>query len=105
MTKEQDNLEYSYQLSFDELCEITLVPKDLIIEIIEEGIVEPKGNSPHDWCFDIQMITTAKKAIRLHYDLDIDWPGIAIAIRLSEEIQDLQETNNALKQRINRFLE
>ena len=66
-------------LSLSELCEITVMPKNTIIEIVEQGIVEPIGDEPESWRFDTHMLVTTRKALRLHRDLDIDWSGIAFS--------------------------
>ncbi|MGB0360745.1 MAG: chaperone modulator CbpM, partial [Endozoicomonas sp.] len=67
-------------LSFTEVCLQTGVTKEIIIEIIEQGIVEPVGASTDEWQFSPTMVLLTKKACRLHRDLGVDWPGIALAI-------------------------
>tara|TARA_R110002073_G_scaffold21123_1_gene74885 strand:+ start:227 stop:538 length:312 start_codon:yes stop_codon:yes gene_type:complete len=90
-------------LSLSELCEITVMPKNTIIEIVEQGIVEPIGDEPESWRFDTHMLVTTRKALRLHRDLDIDWSGIAFSISLLEELEQLREENKALTLRLRRF--
>ena len=90
-------------LSLNELCEITVMSRKTIIEIVEHGIVEPIGNEPESWRFDTGMLVTARKALRLHHDLEIDWSGIAFTLSLLEELEDLREENKALQLRLSRF--
>lgn len=92
-------------IDLEELCEVTELPSNIVIEIVEQGIVEPAGDSPQDWVFNTQMISVTKKAVRLHRDLDIDWPGIALAISLIDEIEMLREENRDLLQRLRRFVD
>lgn len=90
-------------LSLSELCEITVMSKQTIIEIVEHGIVEPIGDRPESWRFNTHMLVTTRKALRLHRDLEIDWSGIAFTLSLLEELEDLREENKALLQRLSRF--
>ena len=93
----------SENISLNELCEITVLPKDAIIEIVEHGIVEPQGREPESWLFDMHMLVTTRKAVRLYRDLEIDWSGIAFALSLLDELEQLREENKCLVMRLNRF--
>jgi len=92
-----------HQMRFDELCRVAELPEQYVVEIVEHGIVEPYGQTPEQWVFTTHMVVQAKKAVRLHQDLNIDWAGIALAIRLLDEIEQLRDENSLLKQRLNRF--
>jgi|SaaInlV_120m_DNA_3_1039746.scaffolds.fasta_scaffold00070_4 chaperone modulatory protein CbpM len=91
------------EIRLEELCASTHLPTNIIIEIVAHGIVEPSGDTPNNWCFTATMVCTTRRALRLHNDLDIDWPGIALALSLIDEVQELRETNQVLEQRIERF--
>ena len=90
-------------LSLSELSEITVVPRDYIIQIVEHGIVEPLGGDPESWRFDTHMLITTRKAIRLYHDLEIDWAGIAFALTLIDELEELREEKQRLAMRLRRF--
>jgi chaperone modulatory protein CbpM len=92
------------QLSLTELCQATELPRDILFEIIDEGILDPVGSSPENWQFSSHTVSVAKKAVRLHRDLDIDWPGIALAISLLEDLEQLRNENQQLKKRLQRFM-
>ena len=49
------------------------------------------------------MVVITRKALRLHRDLEIDWSGIAFALSLIDEIEQLREQNDCLSQRLSRF--
>jgi len=93
------------QFSFNELCQATDLSSQVLIEIIEQGIVDPPGDTPENWLFDTRMILVTKRALRLHQDLDIDWSGIALAIKLLDELEQLRGENQRLQQRLDRFLD
>ena len=90
-------------LSLSDLCQATKLPSETVIEITEEGIIEPIGNSPDNWQFTVQNVAIVQKATRLHRDLEIDWPGIAMAMSLLDELELLRGENQQLKQRLQRF--
>ena len=92
-------------LSFTEVCLQTGVAEATVIEIIEQGIVEPIGDSPGEWLFSPTMLTVTKKAVRLHRDLEMDWHGIALSIELLDQLEQLREQNRSLQRRLNRFEE
>jgi len=90
--------------SFQELCTVTALPSQTIIEIVDQGIVEPEGSDPETWLFNSQMLSVTKRACRLHDDLEIDWSGIALAISLLEELEQLRQENQQLRAQLNRFI-
>jgi len=92
-------------LTLDEICYATQNPSQTIIEIVNQGIVEPEGSGPETWVFNTQMISVTKRACRLHRDLEIDWSGIALAISLIEELDQLRDENQRLRKRLERFLD
>lgn len=90
--------------SFQELCTITALPSQTIIEIVDHGIIEPEGTDPETWLFNTRMVSVTRKACRLHNDLEIDWSGIALAISLLEELEEVRDENKQLKAQLNRFI-
>lgn len=95
-------------LSTQEICRLSNINTQTVIEIVEYGIIQPEDNGsrkrPEEWTFDPHVVSTAKKAVRLHDDLEIDWAGIALAIELLEELENLRKENRQLTQRLQRFL-
>ncbi|MFT6285620.1 MAG: chaperone modulatory protein CbpM [Halieaceae bacterium] len=92
-------------LSFTEVCLQTGVAEDTVVEIVEQGIMAPIGASPGEWLFSPAMLILTKKAVRLHRDLNVDWAGIALAIELLDEVEQLREKNRYLERRLSRFVD
>ena len=88
----------------DEVCDATGISVEVLTEIVEYGIVEPDSEGQF-WQFDLDALAVIKRATRLKYDLDIDWPGIALAIDILGELDSLRLENKMLRQRLDRFLE
>lgn len=76
--------------SLHEFCHACGVRSELIIEMVDEGVLHPGGNAPEDWCFRGSAVTRAQKALRLSRDLSVNWPGAALALDLLEELEQLR---------------
>jgi chaperone modulatory protein CbpM len=92
-------------LSFTEICLQTGAAEATVIEIVEQGIVEPTGAGADEWLFSPAMLIVTKKAVRLHLDLDMDWAGIALAIELLDEVAQLRKRNRYLERRLSRLVD
>ncbi len=56
-----------------------------IVELVEHGVLEPKGTSVQSWRFRGISIARAKRASRLRRDLGINTAGVALVIDLLQE--------------------
>ena len=92
------------QLDMQTLCREPDLPADYVIEIVEHGIVEPSGKTPEEWLFDDQAPVLAKRAAKLQRELELEWEGVALALQLLDEVQQLRSENSMLRQRLGRFL-
>ncbi|MEE4244130.1 MAG: chaperone modulator CbpM [Kangiellaceae bacterium] len=98
-----------FSISFEELCQTEGVEGELIIEIVEYGIVMPldKNTDPtryQQWLFDTGAVPWIKKALRLRQDLEIDWVAIAIVIELMQQKEALQKENESYQRQLKRFI-
>ncbi|WP_296188210.1 chaperone modulator CbpM [Pseudomonas sp. UBA1879] len=92
-------------IDMKEFCQVVDVPVAYVIEIVEHGIVEPQGHKPDDWLFDTYSLSIAKRAAKLHHDLAMEWDGVALALNLLDELEQVRAENRMLKQRLGRFLQ
>ena len=83
-------LDDQIELSLTEICEACSASPEWIIELVEEGVLEPIGGEQADWKFHGPSLQKAHAAIRLHRDLDINLAGVALALDLLEEIESLR---------------
>lgn len=72
-------------LSLQDLCRFCQAEEDWVIELVEYGVLEPKGSRSGNWQFIGTNIVRAKKARRLNRDLGINVAGIALVLDLIEE--------------------
>ena len=91
------------QLNIHEFCQSAELPQAALLEIIEHGILEPSGATPEQWLFDANALVIAKRARRLQGELQIEWAGIALALQLLDELEQLRTENSQLRRRLSRF--
>lgn len=83
-------LDIGVSFSLREFCHACGVRSELVVEMVEEGVIEPQGGSPDDWRFHGPMLVRAKRALRLVNDLGVNWPGAALALDLLEQLEALR---------------
>lgn len=55
-----------------------------------EGVLQPTGESPGEWRFTGASLRRAKLASTLSRELEINTPGIAMALDLMDRIEQLE---------------
>lgn len=84
-------LDESMELTVDELCQSCSVRRETIVSMVEEGILSPVSRSDATYRFTGVNVKRALRATRLQRDLDLNLPGVALALDLIEEIDRLRE--------------
>jgi chaperone modulatory protein CbpM len=80
-------------LTLIDLCRISGSSADWVIELVEEGILDPIGQGRTIWRFESTSITVVRKVQRLQSDLRLNIPGVAVVLSLADE-------NAALKRQL-----
>lgn len=75
--------EASYSLQ--ELSEITGLPQEMILELIAHDIIRAEQEK-----FNQAQLARLHKAKRLHRDLEINLAGVALAMSLMDELEELR---------------
>ena len=73
------------ELSLQDLCRFCQADESWLIELVDHGVLEPRGTSSETWRFHGISIVRAKRARRLNRDLGINAAGVALVIELLEE--------------------
>lgn len=84
-------IEESSPLSLEELAQALHLRNEIIIEMVEQHLLAPHGQSPDSWQFDNINFKRAKIAASFYRDLEVNMPGIALALDLLEQIEQLQK--------------
>jgi chaperone modulatory protein CbpM len=77
-------------LSLEELSRLCAVEKTYIVELVEEGVLSVTEVDVARWRFPGSALRRARTALRLQRDLEINLPGVALALELLEEIERLR---------------
>jgi len=83
-------VENETRLTLRQLCDACAVRAEYIIELVDEGFIEPSGVEKSHWCFNGVSIRRVQKAKRLQHDLGVNLAGVALAIDLMDEIDFLR---------------
>ncbi|HSM30648.1 MAG TPA: chaperone modulator CbpM [Woeseiaceae bacterium] len=83
-------LEEEVVLSLAEVCRASRLSAERVIEMAEEGIVEPVGSSPERWRFHGASLRRVRCARRLEEDLGVNTAGIALVLDLLDELEQLR---------------
>lgn len=90
-------LDETTTFTLQELCQSCGTHAELIIEMIEYGIVEPQGKSLQEWRFAPTALHRIQTTLHLQDDLEVNLAGAALALELLEEIQELRYQLQLLK--------
>jgi chaperone modulatory protein CbpM len=91
-------IDESREFSLGDLCRICGVHAEVIITLVEEGIVEPLGDEPAVWRFPGPALKRIEIALHLQRDLDVNLPGVALVVELLEERDRLLRQLKALEE-------
>ena len=78
------------QLSLAELCRACGTEHEVVVQLVEHGVLQPQGAMPAAWTFSGPSLERARVALRLLHDLELNLPGAALAVELLDEIARLQ---------------
>lgn len=74
-----------------ELCVLGKTNAEWIIELVDEGVLEPEGETVSNWRFDAKALKRVQAARRLQQDLRINLPGAALVLDLLDEVESLRQ--------------
>jgi len=83
-------VEEQVQLTLVELCRACRAEQEHVLTWVVEGVLQPVGDSPRDWRFGGDSLRRARLALSLSRDLEINPPGVALALDLLDEIAELR---------------
>ena len=74
-------------LTLEQICETCRTDSKLIVEMVEEGIVEPEGEEISSWRFSYSCVETVRIVVRMQKDLRVNLPGAALALQLLKQMK------------------
>jgi hypothetical protein len=88
----------------DDFCEYHAVKLSFINELGEHELVEITRQSSRP-CIPEEQVPILEQMVRLHRDLDINIPGIEVALNLINELENHKRRIVELENRLRRFEE
>ncbi len=92
-------LDESSEITLAELTRTCRVHAEWVMELVEEGVLEPLQPGGPQWRFAATSIVRVEKARRLQHDLGVNLPGVALALQLLERIDALEARLRAMAPR------
>ncbi|MEZ5738917.1 MAG: chaperone modulator CbpM [Burkholderiaceae bacterium] len=78
------------ELTLAQVCQACAVSEELLIAMVTEGVIEPRGPAPAQWRFSLTTIWRVRRALRLERDLGVNTAGAALALDLLDELEQLR---------------
>ena len=82
--------EESTLLTVRDLSRMCAVDERHIVEFVEEGVLTVVEIGTTEWHFTGAALRRARLALRLERDLELNLAGVALAIELMEELEQLR---------------
>lgn len=79
------------RLTLGELCRLCRLSAEDLFEMVDQGLLEPRGASPQEWSFPAYDVARIQAVRRLQTDLGVNLAGAALALDLVEELRRLRE--------------
>lgn len=83
-------LDEDMECSLHDLCRLCNIPAEIVNEMIDEGLIRPRGPAPRQWRFTAIEVRRVQTALRLQRDLRVNLPGCALALDLLDELEELR---------------
>jgi chaperone modulatory protein CbpM len=83
-------LDETVELTLVEFCRASQTVEEQIRVWVVEGVLQPHGERPEEWRFAAAALRRARVARTLAQELDVNTPGIALALDLMDEIEALK---------------
>lgn len=90
-------LEEQTELTLDDVCRACAAQADMIMALVNEGVLIPEGSMPDQWRFTRAHLYRAQVALRLQSDLDVNLAGAALALELLDELDTLRARLQSLE--------
>lgn len=90
-------VEEQFELGLDELGRACRCSRETLVTLVHEGVLAPANPDSADWRFDAEAFKRARRAARLMQELELNLPGVAVALDLLERIDELNRRMAALE--------
>lgn len=88
------------QISFVEICQQYGIVEDILVELIEYGLITEISIPSKQLMFEPAHVQRILSACRLHHDLGINTHGVILALELMDEVTELRRELDVLRRHI-----
>jgi chaperone modulatory protein CbpM len=92
-------VEETAMCSFHELCVSCDVNPDWVAGLVEQGAIEAVGRTRQEWQFTTLSLIRVAKAKRMERDLGLNLPGLALALDLLDQLDEMRARLRSLQER------
>jgi chaperone modulatory protein CbpM len=78
-------------VSLEELVQCSGLAREVLLELVHGGVIPAREVRGTSYTFSARVIGVARTASRLRSELELDTPGLGVALRLLERVRDLEE--------------
>jgi len=83
-------LEDEAEISLEQLCRACELTREDVVNMVDEGILDPLGRRPAVWRFQVVSLRRVRVTRTLQQELGVNTPGAALALDLLEELEELR---------------
>lgn len=83
-------LDEAVVLTLAQFCRTCRLPAEQVVELVDEGIIEPLGQTPDNWRFTGISVHRVQCVLRLERDLGVNRAGAALALDLLDQLAALR---------------
>lgn len=83
-------LDEATELTLRDLCAACDLHAEALVEMVEQGMLSPRGTTPASWRFPGTSLKRVRTAQRLQQDLGVNLAGAALALELLDELARLR---------------
>ncbi len=87
-------------ITITNVCRLCLIDMTVVVELVELGVVSPRGPSPEEWLLPAASLPRLRVAGRLMRDLGVNVTGAALAVELLEDRGELERRLRRLERLI-----
>ena len=93
-------VEAQERLDLGEICRSFDVSAETLLDMVEEGLLDPSGSAPERWSFSAAELGRIRTALRLQEDLGVNTAGAGLALDLLDEVRRLRRRVRALERQL-----
>lgn len=89
-------------IHIEELCSLCDLDLDVMVELVELGVVSARGIAPDQWQLPATALPRLRRVGRLIHDLGVNVSGAVLVLQLLDERRELERQVRELERLVHR---